>query len=52
MLIDTYKDNPSLRPTMLIHEIMKTVYRPALRTLPTNRPDTTDSVARETPRAA
>lgn len=53
MLIDAYEQNPALRPTILVHEIMKNVYVPSLRALPPNRPSATDnSVARETPRAA
>ena len=48
-----YNQNPALRPTVLIHDVMKTVYRPTPRELPQNRPDATDiRVARETPRAA
>jgi hypothetical protein len=50
---DAYIDNPALRPTVLVHEVMKTVYQPELRTLPPARPDATDHrIARETPRAA
>jgi hypothetical protein len=50
---DAYIDNPALRPTVLVHEVMKTVYRPDSRVLPTARPDATDRrIARETPRAA
>jgi hypothetical protein len=45
--------NPALRPTVLIGEVMKTIYRPTPRDLPQTRPDATDiRVARETPRAA
>jgi hypothetical protein len=45
--------NPALRPTVLIDEVMKTIYRPTPRDLPQNRPDATDTrVARETSRAA
>jgi len=48
-----YNQNPALRPTVLIRDVMKTVYRPTLRELAQNRPDATDArVARETPRAA
>ena len=48
-----YNQNPALRHTVLIRDVMKTVYRPTLRELPQNRPDATDArVARETPRAA
>ena len=49
-----YIQNPALRPTVLIHEVMKTVYRPSdAREQPASRPDATDAkVARETTRAA
>jgi hypothetical protein len=48
-----YNLNPALRPTVLIHEVMKTIYRPTPRELPQIRPDATDArVARETPRVA
>ena len=53
MPIEKYLEHPALRPTILVHEVLKNVYRPALRELPANRPDATDEmVARETPRAA
>ncbi len=50
---DTYAQNPALRPTVLIDEVTKTVYRPAAtRELPV-RPDATgNTIARETHRAA
>ena len=48
-----YSQNPALRPTVLVHEVMKTTYRPTPRDLPPSRPNATDShVARETNRAA
>ena len=31
-----YNQNPALRPTVLIRDVMKTVYRPTLRELPQN----------------
>ena len=53
MNIDAYKENPALRPTILVHEVMKNVYRPEVRARPAARPDATkETVARETPRAA
>jgi hypothetical protein len=53
MTNDAYIDNPALRPTVLVHELMKTVYRAEARGVSTERPDATEKrVARETPRAA
>lgn len=53
MPIDAYEQNPALRPTVLVHEVMKNVYMPSMRALPPNRPSATEeNVARETPRAA
>lgn len=53
MPIDAYEINPALRPTVLVHEVMKNVYIPSLRALPPNRSGATENtVARETPRAA
>jgi hypothetical protein len=50
---NTYSQNPALRPTVLIQEVMKTVYRPTIARDVPARPDATDHVvARETPRAA
>ena len=46
-----YAQNPALRPTILVQEVLKNVYRPS-RELPPASPDATDIVARETPRAA
>jgi hypothetical protein len=49
----TYTDNPALRPTVLVNEVMKTVYRPTTpREAPPVRPDATDRIARATTRAA
>jgi hypothetical protein len=47
-----YIQNPALRPTVLVQEVTKTVYRPTPRDLPQTRPNATDRVARETTRAA
>jgi hypothetical protein len=53
MPIEKYLEHPALRPTILVHEALKNVYRPTLRELPANSPAATDEVvARETPRAA
>jgi hypothetical protein len=55
MTTDTYNLNPALRPTVLVHEVMKTTYAYAstLREMPAARPDATETrLARETPRAA
>jgi hypothetical protein len=49
-----YTENPALKPTVMIHALMKNVYRPSeARELPQNRSEATDdTVARETSRAA
>jgi hypothetical protein len=53
MTYDAYNENPALRPTVLVHEVLKNVYRPTPRSMPSARPDATDErLARETPRAA
>jgi len=53
MPTDAYNLNPALRPTVLVHEVMKDRYCPAPRELPTDRPDAIEKrIARETPRAA
>jgi hypothetical protein len=53
MLQNPYTQNPALRPTVLIDQVMMTVYRPtATREMPARPDATTESVARETPRAA
>jgi hypothetical protein len=53
MPIEKYLQNPALRPTVLVHEVLKNVYRPSQIELPPSRPDATDNrVARGTPRAA
>jgi hypothetical protein len=53
----TYKDNPALRPTVLVTAVKETVYRPSTRPitpreLPPVRQDATSPVARTTTRAA
>ena len=53
MPIELYLQNPALRPTVLVHEVLKNVYRPTPRELPPSRPDATENrIARGTPRAA
>lgn len=54
MTTNNYNQNPALRPTVLIHEFTKTVYRPSgSRELPPIRPDATLSLSRvRPPRAA
>jgi hypothetical protein len=53
MPIEEYTQNPALRPTILVHEVLKNVYRPTPRDLPSTRPDANENrVARGTPRAA
>jgi hypothetical protein len=53
MPTEPYIQNPALRPTILVHEVLKNVYRPTPRDLPPARPDAIESqIARGTPRAA
>ena len=55
MTTDTYNLNPALRPTVLVHDVMKTTYAytTTLREMPAARPDATEPrIARETHRAA
>lgn len=53
-----YKDNPALRPTVLVTAVKETVYRPSPptrttpREVPQVRQDATAQVARTTIRAA
>ena len=49
-----YFQNPSLKPTVLLRDLMKNVYRPSgSLEKPQNRPDAKDTrIARETVRAA
>lgn len=50
---NAYSQNPALRPTVLIDEVMKTVYRPTATREQPARPDATENtIARETSRAA
>lgn len=48
---DTYAAFPALRPTILVQDVLKNVYRPS--EMPPSRPNATERLlARETPRAA
>lgn len=46
-----YTDNPALKPTVMIQDVLKNVYRPS-REMPPIRPEATPRVARQTDRAA
>jgi hypothetical protein len=48
---DTYLQNPALRPTVLVHDVLKNVYRPTTAREPVER-QSGSPIARETPRAA
>lgn len=51
--LNIYTQNPALKPTVLLRDLMKNVYRPSGSTeLPTSRPNATETIARETVRAA
>jgi len=53
--INTYTQNPALKPTVLLRDLMKNVYRPSVtgEQQPPPRPDATEPrIARETGRAA
>ena len=52
MPIETYDNNPALRPTVLARDVLKNVYRPSVPVAVVNRPSTTETTARETNRAA
>ena len=49
---DIYLQHPALRPTILVHDVLKNVYRPAMGRDGAGDRKTAASVARETPRAA
>lgn len=51
MTPDTYQQNPALRPTVLAHEVLRNVYRPAPQREPAVERQGSP-VERETPRAA
>lgn len=52
--ITAYTEHPALKPTVLLRDLMKNVYRPsASHEAPPPRPDATEpGIARETGRAA
>lgn len=53
MPIETYNNNPALRPTVLARDVLKNVYRPSGSMQATqSAPEATEPVARETGRAA
>jgi beta-lactamase class A len=53
MPIEQYLQNPALRPTVLVQEVLKNVYRPSPREMPPASPDATENrIARGAPRAA
>ena len=54
MTDNTYTQNPALKPTVLLRDLMKNVYRPSGSVeQPPSRPDATPMrIARETNRAA
>ena len=50
---DIYLQNPALRPTVLVHDVLKNVYRPTLqRDAAAGDRQSGSPMARETPRAA
>lgn len=49
---DIYLQNPALRPTVLVHDVLKNVYRPTVTREQTGERPSGAPVARETPRAA
>jgi hypothetical protein len=49
---DIYLQNPALRPTILVHDVLKNVYRPTMTRDAGAERTTGAPSARETPRAA
>jgi hypothetical protein len=49
---DIYLQNPALRPTILVHDVLKNVYRPTMPRDAGAERKTGAPSARETPRAA
>jgi len=49
---DTYLQNPALRPTILVHDVLRNVYRPSMQVDAGAERTTSAPSARETPRAA
>ena len=53
MTTNTYSQNPALKPTVLLRDLMKNVYRPSGSIeQPPARADATEKIARDTVRAA
>jgi hypothetical protein len=53
MNLNTYSQNPALKPTVLLRDLMKNVYRPSGSIeRPPARPDAIEKIARDTVRAA
>ena len=49
---DIYLQNPALRPTVLVHDVLKNVYRPTVTREGAGERKSSAQSARETPRAA
>lgn len=49
---DIYLQNPALRPTVIVHDVLRNVYRPTLQREPAGERQSGSPMARETPRAA
>jgi hypothetical protein len=49
---DIYLQNPALRPTILVHDVLKNVYRPTMARDTGTERKAGAPIARETPRAA
>lgn len=49
---DTYLQNPALRPTILVHDVLRNVYRPSMQRDAAAERKSSAPAARETPRAA
>lgn len=48
---DIYLQNPALRPTVMVHDVLRNVYRPSVSREPAAERQPTP-IARESPRAA
>lgn len=49
---DTYLQNPALRPTVLVHDVLRNVYRPTPQRDTAADRQTGTPMSREAPRAA
>ena len=49
---DIYLQNPALRPTILVHDVLRNVYRPSMERETLDERKTSAPSARGTPRAA